>query len=86
MERSGRATVRKPVEHQSGVRGVHYDKSKHRWQAQWYEAGEKKAKPFSIKELGFEKAKQMAIAHRRAMESRHYTFVGKGSSRAARRR
>jgi len=86
MERSGRAAVRKTAEHQSGVRGVNYMQRNHAWVAQWREDGEKKAKYFSIKELGFEKAKQMAIAHRRAMESRHYTFVGKGSSRAARRR
>ncbi|CEM07885.1 unnamed protein product [Vitrella brassicaformis CCMP3155] len=86
MERSGRASVRKPAEHQSGVRGVNYMQRNHAWRAEWQEAGEKKGKTFSVKELGFEKAKQMAIAHRRAMESRHYTFVGKGSSRAARRR
>ncbi|CEM34273.1 unnamed protein product [Vitrella brassicaformis CCMP3155] len=86
MERCRRASVQKPAEHQSGVRGVTYDKSTNSWRAKWRDDGENMAKTFSIKELGFEKAKQMAIAHRRAVESRHYTFVGKGSSRAARRR
>ncbi|CEL97147.1 unnamed protein product [Vitrella brassicaformis CCMP3155] len=39
----------------------------------------KKRKFFSIKEHGFEEAKQMAIAPRREMERLHYLHVGKGA-------
>ncbi|CEM34879.1 unnamed protein product [Vitrella brassicaformis CCMP3155] len=69
MERTGRASVRAPAGRQSGVRGVSYDKSKHRWLARWYQGGEQKSK--SLK-YGDEEAKQMAIDYRREMEALHY--------------
>jgi len=84
MERSARASVQKPAEHQSGVRGVTYDKKDHAWVAEWQEDGKKRKKSFSRNKYGDDEALQRAIDHRRAMESRHYTFVGKSSSRAAR--
>ncbi|CEM17379.1 unnamed protein product [Vitrella brassicaformis CCMP3155] len=77
MERTGRAVVKKRSEHQSGVKGVSYDKGSNSWIASWYEGGKRKFKPFSVRELGYEGAKQAAIAHRRAMEERHYTFKDK---------
>ncbi|CEM07899.1 unnamed protein product [Vitrella brassicaformis CCMP3155] len=61
MVATGRAAVQKPAEHQCGVRGVTYDKSTNSWRAKWKEGGD-------------EEAKQMAIAHRRAMERLHYRF------------
>ncbi|CEM19193.1 unnamed protein product [Vitrella brassicaformis CCMP3155] len=77
LERTGRAAVKKPSENQSGVKGVYYDKGSNSWVAQWRESGKQKKKPFSVRELGYEGAKQAAIAHRRAMEGRHYTFKDK---------
>ncbi|CEM17343.1 unnamed protein product [Vitrella brassicaformis CCMP3155] len=77
MERTGRAVVKKRSEHQSGVKGVHYNKASNSWIASWYEGGKQRTKPFSVRELGYEGAKQAAIAHRRAMEGRHYTFKDK---------
>ncbi|CEL92995.1 unnamed protein product [Vitrella brassicaformis CCMP3155] len=80
MERSGQASVRKRCEHQSGVRGVSYNKSGNSWVASWQVGGRKKTKHFSVAELGYEEAKQAAIAHRREMEQRHHTSEGGATS------
>ncbi|CEM17319.1 unnamed protein product [Vitrella brassicaformis CCMP3155] len=74
MERTGRAATQKRSEHQSGVKGVSYQKGSNSWIASWHEGGKRKFKPFSVRQLGMEGAKQAAIAHRRAMKERHYTF------------
>ncbi|CEM06594.1 unnamed protein product [Vitrella brassicaformis CCMP3155] len=76
MERTGQASMQKRSEHQSGVRGVHYNKGANAWEASWSEGGKRKFKSFSVKELGYEEAKQAAISHRRAMELRHHTSEG----------
>ncbi|CEM16954.1 unnamed protein product [Vitrella brassicaformis CCMP3155] len=77
IERTGRAVVKKRSEHQSGVKGFYLNKGA--WVAQWQVGGERNLKPFSVRELGYEGAKQAAIAHRRAMEERHYTFKDRGA-------
>ncbi|CEM01897.1 unnamed protein product [Vitrella brassicaformis CCMP3155] len=71
LERTGRLPVRKLSKHQSGVKGVYYEKRANAWTAGWQEGGKEKKKPFSIAELGYEDAKQAAIGHRRAMEAKH---------------
>ncbi|CEM06613.1 unnamed protein product [Vitrella brassicaformis CCMP3155] len=74
MESTGQAVVKKRSEHQSGVRGVSYDKKYGGyWTAEWREGRSKKSKYFSVKQLGYEEAKQAAIAHRREMEQRRHT-------------
>ncbi|CEM22562.1 unnamed protein product [Vitrella brassicaformis CCMP3155] len=82
LERTGRASVRKLSKHQSGVKGVWYDKANNCWMASWQEGGKEKRKPFSIAELGYEGAKQAAIGHRRAMEAKHYRYHNKGETAA----
>ncbi|CEM17398.1 unnamed protein product [Vitrella brassicaformis CCMP3155] len=79
LERTGQAAVRKRSEHQSGVKGVYYHKASNSWMASWREGGKEKTKPFSVRQLGYEGAKQAAIAHRRAMEEGHYTFKDKAA-------
>ncbi|CEL99871.1 unnamed protein product [Vitrella brassicaformis CCMP3155] len=79
MERSGQAVVRRRAKHQSGIKGVTFDERYKRWKASWRVGGKAKSKYFSVAELGFEGAKQAAIAHSRAMEERHYPRPGSGS-------
>uniref|UniRef100_A0A7S1PBI9 AP2/ERF domain-containing protein n=1 Tax=Vitrella brassicaformis TaxID=1169539 RepID=A0A7S1PBI9_9ALVE len=79
MERTGRAVVRKRSAHQSGVRGVSYHKGSNSWMASWQVDGKQKVQLFSVRQLGYEGAKQAAIAHHRAMEERHYTFKDRGA-------
>ncbi|CEM22594.1 unnamed protein product [Vitrella brassicaformis CCMP3155] len=74
MERTGRAALKKRSEHQSGVKGVYYQKGNNAWVAHWRDSGKRKFKPFSVRDLGYEGAKQAAIPHRRAMEERHYDY------------
>ncbi|CEL99861.1 unnamed protein product [Vitrella brassicaformis CCMP3155] len=76
MERNGRAVVKKRSKHQSGVRGVSYSEGYKSWVAEWRKGGRRKTKAFSVKQLGYEEAKQAAIAHRREMEQRHHTSEG----------
>ncbi|CEL99840.1 unnamed protein product [Vitrella brassicaformis CCMP3155] len=80
MERIGLASVRKRCEHQSGVRGVSYNKGGNSWLASWQVGGRKKTKSFSVAELGYEEAKQAAIAHRQKMEQRRHTSEGGATS------
>ncbi|CEM29277.1 unnamed protein product [Vitrella brassicaformis CCMP3155] len=45
LERTGRASVRKLSKHQSGVKGVWYDKANNCWMASWQEGGKEKRSP-----------------------------------------
>ncbi|CEM01930.1 unnamed protein product [Vitrella brassicaformis CCMP3155] len=81
LERTGRASVRKQAEHQSGVKGVVYHKKQIAWVATWHEDGnQKKEKTFSVGKMGMERAKQAAIRHRRAMEAKHHRYQHKGET------
>ncbi|CEM29285.1 unnamed protein product [Vitrella brassicaformis CCMP3155] len=82
MELTGRAVVRRRFdpEHQSGVKGVSFNKCNNLWQASWRESGIEKKKAFSVRRHGYEGAKKAAIAHRREMERQHYTFRNKGEA------
>ncbi|CEL98398.1 unnamed protein product [Vitrella brassicaformis CCMP3155] len=79
MQRTGQAATKKRSKHQSGVRGVNFEKTQKRWVAKWQVGGKTKTKYFSVAELGYEPAKQAAIAHRRAMEERRSTPLGSDS-------
>ncbi|CEL99842.1 unnamed protein product [Vitrella brassicaformis CCMP3155] len=85
MERTGRAVV-KQRSGQSGVKGVRYIESSNSWIAEWREGGGRKSKSFSVKQLGYEKAKQAAIAHRREMEQRRHTSEGGATREESRSR
>ncbi|CEL98396.1 unnamed protein product [Vitrella brassicaformis CCMP3155] len=76
MERTGQATVRERLEHQSGVKGVSYHKKVNAWQADWQVGDSRRYKSFSVKQLGFEEAKDAAIAHRQKMERLHTSEGG----------
>ncbi|CEL99830.1 unnamed protein product [Vitrella brassicaformis CCMP3155] len=77
MERTGQAAIKHRSEHQSGVRGVTYNKKVNSWLAFWQEGGSRKSKHFMVESLGFEGAKEAAIAHRRRkMERLHTSEAG----------
>jgi hypothetical protein len=52
----------------SGVVGVHFDKSKNSWVANWKENGTRKSKSFSTKTYGDQEAFNLAEKHRKYMK------------------
>ncbi|CEM04223.1 unnamed protein product [Vitrella brassicaformis CCMP3155] len=86
MERTGRAAARKRSEHQSGVRGVHCNKGANAWVASWQVGDRRRSKSFSINQLGYEKAKQAAIAYRQEMEQRRHTSESEATGEESRSR
>ncbi|CEL98397.1 unnamed protein product [Vitrella brassicaformis CCMP3155] len=53
MDRTGQAAIKQRSKHQSGVRGVRFDKTKNAWEARWQVGGRRKSKSFSVKQLGY---------------------------------
>jgi hypothetical protein len=52
----------------SGISGVSFDEINNRWRVTWSgNNGKEQMKAFSVKKLGYEQAKQMAINHRKQM-------------------
>lgn len=51
----------------SGITGVRYERTKHRWQAKWVDlSGKEKSKSFSIRKFG-DAAKTLAVEYRNSM-------------------
>ncbi|CEM21230.1 unnamed protein product [Vitrella brassicaformis CCMP3155] len=75
------ASTRPMSEHQSGVRGVSFNKCKNSWTATWcVNRIPYRTKKFSVRKYGYEGAKKAAIAHRREMERLKHYFDGQCGS------
>ncbi|CEM35342.1 unnamed protein product [Vitrella brassicaformis CCMP3155] len=61
MERTGRAGQKVRSQHQSGVRGVTFNQGNNMWLARWQQGGQRKARRFSVAQLGYNGAMQAAI-------------------------
>ena len=50
------------------VKGVCFDSVRSRWRASWHENGRERAKYFAVRIHGEDKARELAVEHRRNME------------------